>query len=163
MASPFDGFIKVKSGCLDKENRKMGIGVIVRYNMGEVLATLSAAKDYIIALDIAEASAALRASNFCRKLGLHRVILEGDALQVVQTLRKEGRNWSRYDHLIEDTKRELNCLFKWLGNDVRHNLNGAIHRLANETLYMREENFLIEEVPNIFMILSLSPMLNCFL
>lgn len=55
---------------MDKENSKIGIGVIVRDSMGEVLASLSAPKDHIIALDIAEATVVLRAAIFCRELGL---------------------------------------------------------------------------------------------
>jgi hypothetical protein len=40
---------------VDKNNRKMGIGVIVRDHMGEVLATLSAPKPHIIASVVIEA------------------------------------------------------------------------------------------------------------
>lgn len=64
---------------MDKENKKIGIGVIVRDNMGELLTMLSVPKEYIIALDIAEASTALRAANCCRELSLYRVILKDDA------------------------------------------------------------------------------------
>lgn len=63
--------------------RKTSICVIVRNSMGEVLATLSTPKDYIIEPDIAEAIAALRATQFCHELGFYKVILEGDALQVL--------------------------------------------------------------------------------
>ena len=49
---------------MDKHRRKMGIGVIVRDSMGKVLATLSAPKDYIIELDIAEVVVTLRAILF---------------------------------------------------------------------------------------------------
>jgi hypothetical protein len=94
---------------VNKENRKMGIGVIVRDNMGEVFTTLSVPKDYIIALDIAKASAALWVANFCRELGLYRVILEGDAFQIVQALRKDGRNWSWYDHLRTELFVQMAC------------------------------------------------------
>ena len=40
---------------INKSKRKMGIGVIVRDNMGEVLATLSSPKDNIIEPVAAEA------------------------------------------------------------------------------------------------------------
>jgi hypothetical protein len=41
---------------------------------------------------------------FTRDLGLQKVELEGNALQIVPTLRNEERNCGRYDHLIEDVK-----------------------------------------------------------
>jgi len=49
---------------MDKENRNMSIGVMVRDGKGEVFTTLSAPK----------ATAALQAANFCKELGLQRVI-----------------------------------------------------------------------------------------
>ncbi|XP_059446463.1 uncharacterized protein LOC132178010 [Corylus avellana] len=82
--APKDDFVKVNwDAAVDKHRRKMGIGVIIRDSMGEVLTTLSAPKDYIIEPDIAEALVVLRAVLFCGELGFHWVILEGDALQVV--------------------------------------------------------------------------------
>lgn len=52
------------------------------------MATLFASKDYIIDLVIVEATTILKAAIFCRELGHQRVELEGDALQVVEALRR---------------------------------------------------------------------------
>jgi hypothetical protein len=52
--------------------------------------------------DIVEVLAALRPAYLRRELGFYRVALEGDALQVVQTLRKDRRSCSHYGHLIEE-------------------------------------------------------------
>lgn len=91
--------------------------------------------------------AALRAVLFCGELGFLWVILEGDALQVVQVLRKEGKNYSRYGHIIEEALEALNWLQAWNVNHVRRQLNGAAHGLAKEALSLSMENDLIEEVP----------------
>lgn len=40
--------------------------------------------------------------------------LEGDAIHVVQTMRKEDRNWSHYIHLIEEVRGVLLKLFTTL-------------------------------------------------
>jgi hypothetical protein len=70
-----DSFFKANwDAAVDKDNRKMGIGVIVIDGEGDVLAILLAPKDYIITPDIAKATVALRASNFYRELGLQRVV-----------------------------------------------------------------------------------------
>jgi hypothetical protein len=61
--------------------------LLVRDYMSEVLITLSAPKDHIIASDIAEATTVLRVVNFARELRFFRVALEGDALQAIQTLK----------------------------------------------------------------------------
>jgi hypothetical protein len=55
---------------VDKENSKMGVGVVVQDSMGEVLASFSTPKDHIIAPDIAEAMAALCAAVYRRELEL---------------------------------------------------------------------------------------------
>lgn len=53
-----------------------------------MLATLSAPKAFIIDPLIVEATAALRAVSFVRELGFYSMILEGDAFQVVQALKR---------------------------------------------------------------------------
>jgi ribonuclease HI len=76
-APPVD-FVKINwDAAVDSVNRRMGIGVIVRDHTREVIATISAPKNYITALDIAEAVAALKAVTFCRERGLSKVVLEG--------------------------------------------------------------------------------------
>jgi len=39
--------------------------------------------------------------EFSRDLGLQNVMIEGDALKIVNVLRKERYCWSRYGQLIE--------------------------------------------------------------
>lgn len=58
--APKNGFVKINwDTVVDKNRRKMYIGVVVRDDMGEVMATLSAPKYHIIEPDIAEAFVAL--------------------------------------------------------------------------------------------------------
>lgn len=106
--APSDGFVKVNwDVAVHKYNRKMGIGVIVCDNMGEVLATLLDPKAYIIAPNIAEATSVLQAVNFTRELGFYKVVLEGDAIQVVQA------------HLTEEGRGVIDCMHAWRVNHVR--------------------------------------------
>jgi ribonuclease HI len=81
-----------------------------------------------------EVTAALRAIKLSWELGFHRVVIEGDSLQVMQALNKDGRNWSRYGLLMEEARELLNCLQNWKVNHVRRNFNGAAHSLAKEAL-----------------------------
>jgi hypothetical protein len=83
--------------------KKTSISIIIRDCKHEVLATLSEPNDHIIAPEIVETIPSLRAVNFSRKLGFYKVILEGDALQIVHALKKEGSNWCINDHLIEES------------------------------------------------------------
>jgi hypothetical protein len=133
----------------------MYISVIVRDGMGEVKATLSAPEDHIIEFNIVEAFAALRAINFCRELGFYRVILEGDALQVMQVLNKDGKIWYRYGHCIEKARRALTCLQRWNVNHILRHINGKAHCITKEALLLRGIHGLIEEIPNCILELSL--------
>ncbi|XP_062166703.1 uncharacterized protein LOC133872984 [Alnus glutinosa] len=128
-----DGFVKVNwDAAVENTKKKMGIGVIIRDSKGEV----------------AKAMAALMAENFSRKLGFYKVILGGDALQIVQALGKEGSNWCIYGHLIEETREVLLSMQSWKVHHVRRNLNGAAHRLANVALSLSEAHVCFEETPH---------------
>jgi hypothetical protein len=88
------------------------------------------------------------AVNFSRKLGFYKVILGGDALQIVQALGKEGSNWCIYDHLIKETREVLHSMQSWKVHHVRRNLNGVAHRLANVALSLSEAHVCFEETPH---------------
>jgi hypothetical protein len=75
------------------------------------------------------------------------VILQGDALRVVQTLMKYGRSWCCYRYLIEEARGVLNCFNSWKVNHVKRNLNKLTHRLAKEALFLTVKKGLIEEIP----------------
>lgn len=87
-------------------------------------------KDYIIQFDVAEVMAALRAATFSSDLEFDKVVLEGDALQIMQAPKHDGPNRSKYGYLIQDTQKILNGLKKWQVQHVSRKLNGAGHRLV---------------------------------
>jgi hypothetical protein len=37
-------------------------------------------------------------------MGLKHIVLESDAFQIVNVVKSNGRNWSRYEQLVEDTQ-----------------------------------------------------------
>jgi hypothetical protein len=61
----------------------------------------------------AKTIAALRAVKFCRSQGLERIELEGDSLQVVNSINKCGITWNVYGHLVEDIKQVLQYCPDW--------------------------------------------------
>lgn len=128
LESPLNGFVKVNwDTAVNKSKKKIGIGVIIRDCKSHVRATLADTKDHIIAPDVVEAMAALRTVKFSCELGYSQIILEGDALKIVQALDKGGWNWSIYGHFIEETRGVLNNLQNWKVHHVRRNLNCAAH------------------------------------
>jgi hypothetical protein len=68
----------------------------------------------------------------------------------VQSLKKEGNSWCRYDQLIEDTMVILNILQFWSVIYVKRVTNGVAHdhRLVKEMLFLINEQVLMEEAPH---------------
>lgn len=98
-------------------------------------------------MDIAKAATVLRAVQLTQELDFCKIILEGDAFQVIQAMRKEDQNWNHYGHLIEEAHEVLSCMHKWQVSHVSYNFNEAAHRLAKITLTINVEHILIEEAP----------------
>lgn len=44
------------------------------------------------------------------QLGLNKILLEGDSLEVVKALRREESSWNQYVHMIDDAKNLLHNL-----------------------------------------------------
>ena len=59
---------------------------------------------------------------------------EGDALEIVNTLRKEESCWSRYRQLIKDSRAILNSLQSWVVGHVGREANEVAHRLMKFAL-----------------------------
>jgi hypothetical protein len=87
---------------VDGKRRKISIGVIVRNHEGGVIAMMNETINFIQDPVTAEALAARRAVEFSRMLGVGELILEGDALQIVEALQSEDGGRSLYGIIIED-------------------------------------------------------------
>ena len=82
--APKNDFVKVNwDVSLDKNSMKIEVGIIVIDGMREVFATLSSSRNHIVEPNIVKGLAALRTIHLCGELEFNRVILEGDALQMV--------------------------------------------------------------------------------
>jgi hypothetical protein len=63
-------------------------------------------------------------------LGLTALTLEGDSLEVIQAMKKDGRNGSRYGPILEEVKALLSDCRWWELSHVRRTGNEVVHRLA---------------------------------
>jgi hypothetical protein len=82
----------------------MGIGIIARDHSGTVLAAVSSLMLGITNPTTTEAVATWKMAEACVSLGYSKVILEGDSLEIVNSLQKDGCCWSRYSTMINDAK-----------------------------------------------------------
>lgn len=78
----------------------MGICIIIRDEMGDVLACLSLSRPFRSQPIITECKALLRAMEFYSKLDFYHVELESDALVIIQAIKNENECLAWYDKLI---------------------------------------------------------------
>ena len=94
----------------------------------------------------AEAMAAVHALRFCMELGVQNICMKGDAKSVVDALNSRKENWSRFGHLVVDTKNLFNH-FTWHINFVGRNTNFASHNIAKLEAEMGIEREWLGEIP----------------
>jgi hypothetical protein len=132
---------------VDSQGRRIGIGAIVRDHNGEVLAMLCETMAFINDPVTAEALAARRGAELCQSLGILKLVLEGDALQIVQALRSTGDRWCPYGLIIEDTRRMLRNFQECSVNHVRREANVEAHKLAKLSFSVGENKVWLEDFP----------------
>jgi hypothetical protein len=77
---------------VDKKNGRIEIEIVVCNYEGVVLAARSTTKNVMVELFVAEALVAFYAMELCRKIGYIDIILEGDALQIVNAAKATSNN-----------------------------------------------------------------------
>lgn len=61
-------------------------------------------------LTVAAALALWKSIAACIELGVQRLHMEGDTLEIVQALRHSNSCWSRYCHMIDESHIRLNSI-----------------------------------------------------
>ena len=102
---PPTGFVKANFvGANSEASRLSGVGVVLRDSNGAVLASCVEKIDQVYKPEDTEALAALKAVTFAHELGFQNVVLEGDALSLIQALKSQEQNLSPWGLLLEDVK-----------------------------------------------------------
>ena len=91
LSKPSPRWIKLNwDVAVDSGKQKMRIGIIARDHTGSVLAAVCASWPHVTKPTIAESIAIWKLANICLYLGLTKIVLEGDSLEVVKALQTEG-------------------------------------------------------------------------
>lgn len=108
------GMVKVNwDAAIDILPKRMGVGTIIRNAEGTIMAIMCTTVPFITDPTVTEAVALWKVASFCLELGFQRLHLEGDALEIVQTLQQRDSCFSRYGQLIDDTRVRLSSLQTW--------------------------------------------------
>nr|XP_023900880.1 uncharacterized protein LOC112012720 [Quercus suber] len=91
-------------GATFAESDEVGIGIIIRNEIGEVMATLSKKNAQPHSVEILEILAARRAIQFTVELGFHHATFEGDVEGVIKALSLGSFPITTTGHLVKDCK-----------------------------------------------------------
>ena len=80
------------------------LGVVFRDYDGNIITALSQKIKLPQTIELAEALAARRAVTLAAKLSIHKVMVEGDCMRVVQALKDHGRCLTMFGNVIEETR-----------------------------------------------------------
>jgi hypothetical protein len=147
---PPEGFLKVNwDASVNGQRKRMGLGVAVRDHEGVLRAALCATRDFITEPAVAEAVAAGKAVEVITWLGAEKVILEGDALEIVNVFSNEERWMGTYGGIMHEAKQILNfyCT-EWRVKHVQRCCNEVAHAIARMALHVNQECLRIDNFPS---------------
>ncbi|XP_042939386.1 uncharacterized protein LOC122274411 [Carya illinoinensis] len=134
---PTQGFIKANwDASLGTQN--LGLGIVLRNGIGEVLACACYKKPPVSDSTLAETMALWQAVELSNELGF-RVILEGDAQVMVQAINSEDEDFSLGGHIVEDVKVVLRERRAWKVQFTRREGNGVANSLAKKALLVEHD------------------------
>ena len=135
-------------GAVFGELNMSGVGVVIRDNNGAVLASCSEKMFQAYKTQETEALAARKALMFAHELGFQSVILEGDALGLIQALKSQEQNVCPLGLLVEDVKVYLNHFQIMLSSHVKRNSNSVAYCLAKHAISIPSLQVWMEDLPS---------------
>ncbi|XP_041016299.1 uncharacterized protein LOC121258832 [Juglans microcarpa x Juglans regia] len=147
---PNPGVVKANwDASLDLHAKKMGVGICIRDEEGEVLVSACDVRAHVDNPARAECMALWKSLEICKELVLLKVSFEGDAAAaaVINAISKDGEDQSWMGHIIEDIKRIITEREDWTVNFVPREGNCVAHLLDKHALVLGEERVWIEEGP----------------
>ena len=113
------GWIKVNcDAVLDVKQGLMGMGFVLRDHGGMIRVARSITQQGFLGPASAEALAVFLAIQLCQSSGVQKIIVEGDAQTIINDINKDGKQESRYRHIIDDIKILLLSLTEWRAQHV---------------------------------------------
>ena len=108
----------------------LGIGVIIRNNREQVMAALSLKSHAVVDSEEAKVLACRKALEFAMDAGFLELIVEGDNINVMKSIKSDQVDLSRLGNLYDDIRCMVGCLRHVDFHSNRRNANGVQHSLA---------------------------------
>ncbi|XP_065638616.1 uncharacterized protein LOC136071366 [Quercus suber] len=133
-------------GALFKDINKAGLGVVIRNDHGQVIASLSEQIQLPFSSDLVEALAAARAISFAHELSFTNYVLEGDSDVVIKALKHSDDSLSSFGHILASAKTltDVKCI---TFSHTRRSGNAVAHNLAKHARHVLGFKVWMEDVP----------------
>ena len=89
----------------------------------------------------------MKALSFAHELGFQNIVLEGDALNLIQALKAQEQNLLPWGLLVEDVKEYGTKFRRVLYSQVKRNGNSVAHNLAKHALCIPNFQVWMKDVP----------------
>ncbi|KAJ0008133.1 hypothetical protein Pint_29753 [Pistacia integerrima] len=146
---PPEGIFKISwDASVRKEDYTIGVGIAIRDWQGKFMATMRMKKTMFPDVHLAESFAALQAVILAADIGINQIILERDALQVVNDLLRDEENWGQAALISMDTKAISRNFQTFSVHHVKRASNVIVHSLAKDALTIDDVLVELEDIPN---------------
>ncbi|XVF24499.1 hypothetical protein REPUB_Repub13aG0133400 [Reevesia pubescens] len=135
-------------GATNQQEKSGGCGAVIRDHKGQVLGACAQFNEGIYDPLVTEAYAAVKALIFAAEIGCRNIILEGDALQIINRLNNTDEDTSYIGHLILEGKTRLGQLGNNTAIHARKEANLVAHLLAKSALVSKTALYWIDDVPD---------------
>ncbi|OMO99000.1 reverse transcriptase [Corchorus capsularis] len=145
---PVSEIVKINFDAAVSAAKKIGAyGVVARNSSALPLGACSGMIPHVVDAYIAESFAAVRALSWAREMGFHRIILEGDALNIIRKINSHESDFSPIGAYVEEA-RSLKILFQNCSlQHIGKSGNMVAHHLAQHGLSINEKIVWIEDMP----------------
>ncbi|KAK9936175.1 hypothetical protein M0R45_013032 [Rubus argutus] len=126
-----------------------GIGVVVRNDVGQCLATLQRSLLFLSSAFHAEAEACRAALLIANAQGWDELLVETDCSILVAALTRPGEDYSDIGWIIGDCKDLINSFKSISIRHVYREANVVAHRLAHNASFSFVDELLFDEIPSI--------------
>ncbi|KAG2667500.1 hypothetical protein I3760_15G118100 [Carya illinoinensis] len=123
---PGENIVKINwDVAYDQKSLKMGAGVVIRDEEGEVLTCLSV--------------------EVCTKLRFLNFEFEGDALTIVNDVNNRDENWAWYGQIVDNLRSIFSGVSSWKLKHIYREGNKVAHSLAKKAIGLDEEIVWMED------------------
>ena len=117
-------------GAIFREQNSLGVGVVIRDDKGEVVASMDKKITLSYLVTVVEVIVAKRALKLALDIDLSPIVLEGDSKNTIDALMCEGSLLVNYGHLVDDAKRLANQFEFMEFSYVKSEGNKAVHNIV---------------------------------